>query len=475
MDRTVAIPIETKSRELDGKIWLAHHLVRQGFRVVLGQESEVMKSLDVISPDVLLSVSAGGTLAKAKLLASLREQGVTICVLDVEGGIFRTDEGYSVRLGPEILENVDYYFAWGNGPAELVSELAGFPENRVVVTGDPKFDLLSPAYRNYYQEDANRLKREFGDYVLVNTNFGMANHFDQKIKENLMTSEYVSRLRKPDEEFGFVEFQKKLLNEFIRSVKNLSASYKKVNFVVRPHPSENVHTYEKALEGYENVFARQEGDVHGWVSGAKCIIHNNCTTAIEAVLMGTTAIAYCPIRMEGYDLILPNPISMEASSQEELDSLVWRSISGDFGVESGVESLEQNKRKLLERYFNNTKGDGAQRISSALSEMFVSDRSKRKEDPVKMEVDWIVKVRRFGNKSLGITATETLERSAKILVGRHKALKYGEQKFSALASSEIRRKIEDMSEVVGGMAKDEITIRKVESLRNAFWLEPRKK
>lgn len=59
MSKVIALPIETKARELDGKLWLAKNLIARGYKVALGKCSEIMGNLDIICPDVVFAVSAG--------------------------------------------------------------------------------------------------------------------------------------------------------------------------------------------------------------------------------------------------------------------------------------------------------------------------------------------------------------------------------------------------------------------------------
>ena len=56
--RTAAIPVETKVRELDGKLWLALNLVERGFRVAVGRLAALNSGLDLLKPDIYLGKSA---------------------------------------------------------------------------------------------------------------------------------------------------------------------------------------------------------------------------------------------------------------------------------------------------------------------------------------------------------------------------------------------------------------------------------
>ncbi|MDY6868108.1 MAG: surface carbohydrate biosynthesis protein [Chloroflexota bacterium] len=469
MSKVIAIPIETKVRELDGKLWLTKNLIAHGFTVALGKYSEIMANLDIIRPDVVFAVSAGGPQSRVELFRCLREQGVRILTLDVEGGIFQTDEGYSVRLGPEILESIDYYLAWGTRPGELVTELADFPKERVIVTGEPRFDLLNSKYRRYYIDKGREIKRQYGNYILVNTNFGHANHFDREIKESLITSDDVSRIRKPMEQFGFVEHQAELLKEFIKAVKFLAKEHADVNFIIRPHPSERHETYTYEMGGYDNVYVTAEGDVHSWLAEAMCVIHNNCTTGVEAVLLDKPAIAFSPITMDGYDLILPNKLSWNADSINELSHLIREVLAGR--LLSGVRNLSNDKRQLFENYFANTDGDAAQKITDFVVEIFQESEDRASEVRViKLPVSLKKRLRRAAYRAIGSRAAARVAGFVRGKISKKKNYVYGKQKFGGLTKEEIKTELSAMIFAKGDRASNcRELVEPINGTRNCYW------
>jgi len=83
----------------------------------------------------------------------------------------------------------------------------------------------------------------------------------------------------------------------------------------------------------------REGGIGTWVKYAKVIIHNGCTTGIEAKAMGKHVLAYKPISSE-YEVTTPNKVSTEIFTEEDLIEVV-----GD--ILNGV-SIEKNENKELE-------------------------------------------------------------------------------------------------------------------------------
>jgi hypothetical protein len=72
--------------------------------------------------------------------------------------------------------------------------------------------------------------------------------------------------------------------------------------IVRPHPSESLTFYQKALSFAANIFVRREGNVLNWIRFADVVMHTNCTTGVEAVLAGRPVINFRPSGPERQDV-----------------------------------------------------------------------------------------------------------------------------------------------------------------------------
>ena len=61
-------------------------------------------------------------------------------------------------------------------------------------------------------------------------------------------------------------------------------SLKNLNFVIRPHPSENTSKYKKICENKKNLFFDNSFSVHPWILASKGIINHYCTTTFEGII-----------------------------------------------------------------------------------------------------------------------------------------------------------------------------------------------
>ena len=111
-------------------------------------------------------------------------------------------------------------------------------------------------------------------------------------------------------------------------VRALSHRHRDYQIIIRPHPSESHDPWQRLAAELPNVSVIYEGNVAEWLLAANLLIHNNCTTGVEAYLLGRAAIAYSAFRDEAYDLFLPNALSEEVFELDQLLDIAAKALSG---------------------------------------------------------------------------------------------------------------------------------------------------
>ena len=111
-----------------------------------------------------------------------------------------------------------------------------------------------------------------------------------------------------------------------------------------------------------------EGNVLPWLIATKALIHNGCTTGIEAYAMSVPTIAYRATIDEYYDDIyyhLPNSLSHQCFNLDQLQDTVGKILAGKLGAINGDE-----QRILFKRYFAAQDGPLAcERITDVLEKL----------------------------------------------------------------------------------------------------------
>ena len=345
---TLIIPVENQVRELDPKLLLAYVAAKRGFSSILGFRREIHFHISSFPPGIYLSKSMTG--ASDLMFRIMRKLGHEIVAWDEEALVHLPPDTYfSRRLSPKAMGFVSHMLAWGQDNADLWQQYPHLPDGAEIhVTGNPRNDLLRPEFRHYYDEIAEDLRSRYGDFVLINTNFNHVNAFypglnlfvpnDKPGGESRygraakgMTREYAQGLRDHKHAI-FEKFQ-----QLIPAVENACPDY---NIVVRPHPTENQEIYRQIAAACERVQVTNEGNVVPWLMAAKALIHNGCTTGVEAYVMGIPAISYRAAVNENYDYgfyRLPNLLSHQCFDFEELITTLGKILTGELGAAVGDE------------------------------------------------------------------------------------------------------------------------------------------
>jgi surface carbohydrate biosynthesis protein len=442
-DIRIALPVETKVRELNGKLWLAAHLAGRGYRVALGELSCVKKNLPLLKPHIYIGDSAVHKKSRIELYSQLKQANIVVAVHDTEGGIIYSRDYYKGRLSLEVLKSVGCFLAWGEETADIFKEVWTDKGIVLAAVGNPVFDLLSTSYRQFYQKEKEILSRRFGKFVLINTHFGFYNHYNREL--------YVEPLR---EKFpGLFEFKKKLFLAFVEAIQKLCKANKKVNFVIRPHPSENFERYKEIFSDFPNVFVEHDLSVHPWALAASLVLHNGCTTGVEAALLGRPVVSYRPVTDADWDVYLPNFVSQQADNVNELQNSIDRYCTSEADI--GVE-LDAKQKDVLERILYFQDGRSAERICDTFELLQLSDD---------------IRIDKLQQKSLFIQLKRLLQdcrRSLMFCRSSEPDNGYAEQKFSRISLEELTVLLELFKNINPELAN--VTITEVGDIENLFWV-----
>ena len=115
---------------------------------------------------------------------------------------------------------------------------------------------------------------------------------------------------------GPAEESRRLMS-FVDAIKYLSNFDNGYDIVIRPHPYENIETWKMIFEGIPNVHVIRNDSITAWVNNAFAVMHNSCTTALEATISNKPVLTYAPFKME-YSRELANQLGYFIKSEEEL-------------------------------------------------------------------------------------------------------------------------------------------------------------
>ncbi|MFN0192132.1 MAG: surface carbohydrate biosynthesis protein [Aestuariivirga sp.] len=319
----IFLPMESQIREFDARILMACCAAARGRTSYLGSTTDIN--------DNLWRFPKGYYFAKAMTRGSRRtfkralSFGHLIAAWDEEAVVhYPADLYFPRRIDRRALNCVSKLFAWGQDNLDLWLEYPGFPMPLVTLAGNPRADLLRPRLREMFLPDAREIRRRHGDFVLINTNFGSINcelpALNLKYEDPEAPGQFlygVTARGLPREEADMLfEHRMKLFRSFERMIPAIASLLPEIKFVVRPHFAESIRYWQDQLRDIPNVCVERSGNVIPWLCAAQVMIHNGCTTAVEAYALDVPAIAFEEVRHPRYDVRLPNELSKQCMTHD---------------------------------------------------------------------------------------------------------------------------------------------------------------
>lgn len=431
------IPVENQVRELDARLLLACIAARRKISSIIGPKRDVESGIASFPKSIFLSKSL--RIGKRRFFPISRKLGHKIVAWDEEALVHLPPETYfSRRLSAIGMHYVSHMFAWGEDNAELWRQYPDLPAGMPVhVTGNPRGDLLRPEIRVFYQKDAEKILNTYGDFILINTNFNHVNAFYpaqnlfQPVKEPGEKARFGQAARGMTREYaeGLRDHKQAVFRDFQQLIPALEKAFPEHTIVVRPHPTESQEIYREIAAQCERVQVTNEGNVVPWLIATKAVIHNGCTTGVEAYFMDLPAISYRATVNDYYDYgfyQLPNRLSYQCFDFEELREILEKILVGEIGVAGGEE------REALANHHLAAK-DGplaCERIVDVLQTMV--DNTSQMDKPSfrdLLEGHFEAAIRRVGRSF------------APYLPGSHKSPKFERHRYPEISIEELRLRI----------------------------------
>jgi len=460
LKNSLIIPVENQVREFDPKLLLACIAARRGFSAMIGSRWEIDNRIASFPRSIYLSKSM--TARGGKMLQIMRKIGHEIVAWDEEALVHLPPETFfSRRISPIGIKHVSHLFAWGQDNADLWRQYPSLsPETPIHITGNPRGDMLRPEMRDFYAKEIKELRKAYGDFILINTNVNHVNAFYPHqnlflpVKRPGEEPRFGKAARGMSREFaeGLRTHKQAVFNDFKELIPSLAKAFPDRTLVVRPHPTENHEVYSKIAASCERVRVTNEGNVVPWLIAAKVLVHNGCTTGVEAYAMGVPAISYRKSVNEYYDngfYRLPNLLSYQCFNFEELRLTLEKIFAGELGAADGAE-----RQSNIDRYLAAQDGSLAcERIVDVLEKMMQGRSELPKRELLDRIEGWSVANGRRLVKGL-----------LSYLPNTHNRPEFQRHRFPGISLDALNEKIERIQQILG-----ENTKLKVEQLSDVLF------
>ncbi len=132
----------------------------------------------------------------------------------------------------------------------------------------------------------------------------------------------------------FIADLKQVFANYLAEIDRLAAARPDRSILVRPHPFESEDVYRNALSRHANVLVDGTGSVLDRIRNAAAVVHLNCGTAVESVLLGKL-----PLQLE----YLNTPTT---AGHAALPARVSRSVASFDELLGAIDHIEQRDRDL---------------------------------------------------------------------------------------------------------------------------------
>lgn len=439
------VPVENQVRELDPKLLLACIAARRGHTVIIGSHREIDLRISSLPQSLYLNKSM--TDRNLKMFRIMENLGHKILTWDEEALVHLPAETYySRRLSPVAIRYNSHLFAWGEDNAELWRQYPDLPTDMPIhVTGNPRSDMLRPELRSFYDPEAEEIRKTYGNFILVNTNFNHVNAFFPA--QNLfrpvkkagekpqfgkaavgMSREYAEGLR---------NHKLAVFKTFKQLIPTLDRAFTDHTIIVRPHPTENQQVYKDIASDCQRVKVTNEGNVVPWLMATDVVIHNGCTTGVEAYMMGVPAVSYRAKIDETYDMgfyRLPNLISHQCFDVDHLQETLGKILKGELGAANGDE-----RQALVKQYLAAQDGPLAcERIVDVIENM------------LRAQPDFPAPSLRNRVQGWSLAAARRLSRHIrKKLPGNHAPPEFHQHRYPGISVQQLKARISRFQQLLG--------------------------
>jgi surface carbohydrate biosynthesis protein len=319
------IPVEIAGRELDARLLLGCAVAEAGMLVVIGRQKQLFDNIKRIPRGIFLF--KGLNRVQLQSIKRAYEAGHIITATD--------EEALALRHGPVIARDVDpetarycrRVYAQGKVQADCLTDLRSFDRSQVLITGNPRADLPRQPLAALQEPEATQMRREFGRFVLLNSNACAVNSAWGSINDFRNIFFQTGWLSPSDPEGqsewrSYVQHDQYSFEAFIALLDLMPAALPDHKIVLRPHPSERFEPWAKRFAGDKRIVVTREGSNLAWIMASECVVHTSCTTGVEAMLANKPAISIVPPASLVTHWFLSNDVNLTAPDAGETTALL---------------------------------------------------------------------------------------------------------------------------------------------------------
>lgn len=350
MTKIIFFPIEIKSRELRPRLLMSLFALKKNFSCFIGSKQGIFRATRHFSPGTYFYKSINHT--DFNHIKKIKDLKNNYFVIDEEGGFqFSTNKELNkfitFRSSKRNVKLIDRFFSWGK--FDYIEWKKRYPSDakKFKLLGSPRIDFWKEQVINkIYKSEISEIKKKYKkNIILIISSFVTS---EKEVKKSIKNYDHWFKFRNDKERRKQIKQKKsdlKFFKNYLRTISFITKKNPDCNFVIRPHPAENINDWKNSIKGMtKNVFIDNSYDVTPWIYVSKKVIHNSSAVGMQTSAMKKNLITYRPKGFL-YDRNFTNKLGIVVNNQIKLHKAIKSEMKTD-----KIKNL--NFKMLKKRFFN---------------------------------------------------------------------------------------------------------------------------
>ena len=323
--KLICFPVEIYNREFYTKLYMALVSCSRGYQALIGEmNNRVIRN----SRNGVILYKDHAVWSESLFERSV-SRGMVTCALDEEGLIMGDAVLYlRTRASEKLLASAGAIFYWGMVQKKTMRNKISTEKNQYIV-GSPKFDLC---YLEKNRSDCHSEIKETRKRILINTRFSYTNGIYNGDDLDVLIGLGVIASEKDVESYQLLlKSEENIFHEFLKLVDFLS-KHDDVSVTIRPHPAEHMAIYENLKKQYTTLTIDRSADLREQILDHDCVVHDGCTTALEALALGKPVFGLRPNGLTGAYDDFANNFSINFTTAEELSGYIVSTDTKNYDI-----------------------------------------------------------------------------------------------------------------------------------------------
>ena len=319
----IYLPIETKRREFNARIFFASKAIQNNWSVVICSKQDLFSKYKLMQPGVIFLKSLQDSYHE--IIEKLKKDKFTFVATNEEGLLFIHPNFILNKVNEKCLNDVDYFFCWGEVERSILIKKFKVDNSKLILSGNARIDILKEKNRNLLKDESVQIQKKYGKFILFTTKFGRANFIPRFGIKSWLEGQFLNGNVNEDNKEYLNIVKKSIYHEennlrlFLQFLEKFNYNFPNRKLIIRPHPSENHETYKLHTNKYKNIIVvNDDKSTNSWILASDFLVHSNCTTSIEAHILNKSSINFLGYSDKDVEHVLPKIFSSNVYSVEEL-------------------------------------------------------------------------------------------------------------------------------------------------------------